>query len=580
MSFDLSQLANSKFWNIPIKEIRLKTGQNGSTYFTCSLNLDNHSASNANEACQCVVKMQTGTFYIQILTSSTKADSSKLTHCELHKLSRNEKLGKLKIQKEFNLIYIYNYFSTGFVEVRSYEKFLVCTIEKLWNSYIQILNEIEDIKMFCEKCLRLISECKCDEDFDVYEKDVEVFEGIRKYKDYEIFDFSDNFFSSNTYRLNPGDSLENYLRHQLDEEKIQNLFKKSEELQSKMHSKSLYLKKYPVNFILCTQKNLEIETLFLAPSFKSKSHFKKYFSSTPESSLDLKSEISKRLTQYQEQSQPLVENYLNIKYLEHPLDSQELQSLVPGFYKIYKNNIKYTNKDIMIHLPQSPGPLSNQRVEQEYLKRMQFKLINNCLLPEKLIKIHSKTGIIYNYSTSLTSSLKNLSDEEKIETMKKVAEIINSIHSKKIFLSSLHPDNIVFYKKKVYLKDFAHSSKTPEPYTYDKNHMVYIDPLALKYKKNSFSSDIWSWAAVFIGLFNNFDPYLGQTDSLKPTGPNDEIKNVIEDFYYEVYTLQIKPSLNQLPQNDNLKQLLRTCINLNPKARPTIKEIIAKLNTI
>ena len=579
MSFDLSQLANSAFWNIRIKEIQLKAGGNQSNYFTCTLDLDNYSASNIYETCQCVVGILNGTFYIQILSLSKRADSSRLSHRDLHQLNKKEIFGRIKIKKEDNLIFIYHYFSAGFVNEKSHEKFLIHSIEKLFNAYIKTLNHIEDLEFFCEKCPRLISECICDEEFEVYEKNVEVFDGMMKYKDSEIFDFNEIYYSNNKYRLNPGDSLENYLRSGLDQSEIQNLLKKSGELELKMRLQSLYLKRYPVNLILCIRKNSLIEALIIAPSFKSKSHFSKYFSRTHESSIDLQSEISKRLDSYQTQNRPLIRDYFDPQHL-NLLNREKLQSSIPGFYEVSKYSTNNNSTVKMVHLPLNPCPTSTHRVEQEYRKGKLFESIKTCLKPSKLIKIDSRTGIIYDYSSSLSSSLTDLSLEEKIKTMKKVAEIINLVHSKKIFLSSLHPDNIVFHKNEVKLKDFSHSTDTPDLDTYDKDHLVFMDPLVLESKKNSFQSDVWSWAMVFIGLFTNFDPYQDSSYSLNPGGLNLEIKPRIEEIYHEVYTMNKKPRLDLLPDNTNLRNLLKACLDLNPQARPSIQQIIAKLHTI
>lgn len=597
MSFDLLKLTNSTFWNIPYKETQVKSGDRDGIYFSCTLFLPSSLNLEIREACQCVVKQQkasiqrNGSYYFIIRSLSERAEISRLSNKDLHILNKNANIGKLKRSStEPNFIYLDLYCSIENIETGSTEKNIIYMFGKLLNVYDFTLRDIDYFGLVCDKCLVpvcdkccfSVSECLCEEEFILYEKNVELDVNMMRLKSLEIFDFSEEFIYQNIYSFNPRDTVENYLRSSPDKEKIQILLRKCDEFERKMHLNKFYLKKYPKNQLLCTTKNSEVQKLMLAPIFNSKFKFIKYFSLTPETSIVLSSEISKRLNQLENQIEVSVQDYLNPEYLKYsPLSQeQEQTNIIPGFYNIYRNLIKNSNRNIILQLPRSHSQSSYSRVIQEYNKVKQFKMIKKCLGPEHLIKLENGTGIIYNYSSSLSSLYTDMNSEAKIKVMKKVAGILDKIHEKKTILLNLHPDNIIFYKNELFLKDFTYATKSEHLDAYDEHCLLYMDPLVLTSKKISFHSDIWSWATVFISLFSDLDPYKDSINSSSPISQLEEIKQDPPSFYRKVYNMNKIPKSQKFPKNFQLINLINRCLDLNPQNRPSIKEIITKLNSI
>ena len=141
---------------------------------------------------------------------------------------------------------------------------------------------------------------------------------------------------------------------------------------------------------------------------------------------------------------------------------------------------------------------------------------------------------------------------------------LNHVHSKRIIHRDIKAQNI-FLKKNgiVKLGDFGISKSLTCSFELARTVIgtpYYLSPEIVKNSPYSFKTDVWSLGVL-----------LYQMCALKMPFDADSLPNLSKKI--------LKAEYKEIPNNysDNLKNLIRSLLQVEPKNRPTVKEILSKI---
>ena len=141
---------------------------------------------------------------------------------------------------------------------------------------------------------------------------------------------------------------------------------------------------------------------------------------------------------------------------------------------------------------------------------------------------------------------------------------LNHVHSKRIIHRDIKAQNIFLTKNGIVkLGDFGISKSLTCSFELARTVIgtpYYLSPEIVKNSPYSFKTDVWSLGVL-----------LYQMCALKMPFDADSLPNLSKKI--------LKAEYKEIPNNysDNLKNLIRSLLQVEPKNRPTVKEILSKI---
>ena len=163
----------------------------------------------------------------------------------------------------------------------------------------------------------------------------------------------------------------------------------------------------------------------------------------------------------------------------------------------------------------------------------------------------------------LIKKSKNISQTQIIEYFYQILNAIDYCHENKISHLDIKPQNILISKyNKIKIADFGLSViiKNQQKIELFQGSFHYQAPeILLKNIYNPFKADIWSLGITFYFMLTKNTPWQNETD-------------------HELIKQQIISGLFQIPYilNENITDIIKEMLLLNPNLRPNIKEILKK----
>ena len=163
---------------------------------------------------------------------------------------------------------------------------------------------------------------------------------------------------------------------------------------------------------------------------------------------------------------------------------------------------------------------------------------------------------------------KNFTQEEIINYATQIANSINYIHSKNILHRDIKPENILLSDGMLKLGDFGISKELSSTIDFTNTGVgtpFYISPEICNGKKYNHKSDIWSFGCVLYELMTLERPFNFDT---------------INALIYNIVNSYPERKINDKLYSSDLIDLVCDMMNKNYENRPSIKEILTRLDSI
>ena len=259
----------------------------------------------------------------------------------------------------------------------------------------------------------------------------------------------------------------------------------------------------------------------------------------------------------------LINDYINIEPL-----------VITGFGKFYKRI--YDGKEVILKIVDislSENIINEFILWKKYQNSPNFLKLKGVILYYNLAYIIFEDCFKYTLESMLLSQNKKLLDEkQKIEIAKQILDVLNTIQKNNAINKDLRPGTLIITsEEKVKLIDFGLMLQIPD-FTYKEqiknNQIKYSPPEYLLENKINNSYDIYSFGCILIDLFSN--------------DINDTILNkTIEE--YDDYINEIKENkYPKIPEDINylLQEIIKNCLNKEPKQRIKMNELYYNLNNL
>jgi len=221
--------------------------------------------------------------------------------------------------------------------------------------------------------------------------------------------------------------------------------------------------------------------------------------------------------------------------------------------EIANNNLALTGVVLCLGISQDP-------ITRNYTMVMEY--MNEGNLRQWLQTNHGKW--IYNYYYGEDEPKLGL--ENKLRTLKSIVTGLDNIHNQNLVHRDLHSGNILNDDSgEINITDFGLS--------YPANHqkkegqifgvIPYIAPEVLQGQPYTKASDIYSFGIVAYELLANSYPYY---DYYRKGWDDEELRKEIENK-------GLRPDVDKITIPQLLKDLIKSCWDIDPKKRPSIKEL-------
>jgi serine/threonine protein kinase len=202
-----------------------------------------------------------------------------------------------------------------------------------------------------------------------------------------------------------------------------------------------------------------------------------------------------------------------------------------------------------------------------------YGISQNPVTGNYIIVLYYAAGGNFNNWISVNDNYKSFSWKKKLRALISIAYGLKRIHLKQMVYRDFHTGNILFdapfmkeYINKIYISDMGLCGKVDD---INKNNiygiMPYVAPEVLRRKPYTQAADIYSFGMVMYFVATGRQPFDNRAHD----------HNLALDICDGV-----KPELNEPEVPKSYINLMKECLNLNPKNRPNVAELYQSLNSI